>query len=357
MRRQERSCSSTSRSRWSRHNSTSGQSRSADPSHDGSVYYQSSSSRCEVIPYCILRCLEELDTEDDLPMRREDGMDQRSFTSSRTSVQNRAQPSQCRPSRSIQRNAGLTLVTSSYNVPDPQKAERGGEDGLFTTANAIGVFDGVSGTMESGIDSGKFAKRLAKLVKRCMASWNPASILNDIRSSVNQVQLDGMSTLCVAALRGNMLATINVGDSRVIVVRGGRVIHATKAQSKFFNSPYAVCCDKTVSDFEAADVVNLEIMPGDMLVMATDGLWDNVYTEAVLDILARNPCPARPESDAVLARLAHRMASLVTMKAIDAASSIEPTPFEEEALVEGAQWTGGKKDDITVIVGVVALET
>lgn len=50
-----------------------------------------------------------------------------------------------------------------YNIPHPDKQQKGGEDAGLATDTFLAVADGVGGWAESGIDPGIYSKNLISL--------------------------------------------------------------------------------------------------------------------------------------------------------------------------------------------------
>lgn len=50
-------------------------------------------------------------------------------------------------------------------TPHPEKADKGGEDAIFTSPNVLFIADGVGGWSDSGVDPALYSKRLAAIVE------------------------------------------------------------------------------------------------------------------------------------------------------------------------------------------------
>jgi len=74
-------------------------------------------------------------------------------------------------------------------------------------------------------------------------------------------------------------------------------------------------------------------MEGDVIVLATDGVFDNLYDKEIIEILARKS--ENPAGEISLSAYKNSIKEAVG------------TPFSEGS---GGKYSGGKKDDITVIV-------
>ncbi|WWD19300.1 hypothetical protein CI109_103758 [Kwoniella shandongensis] len=171
---------------------------------------------------------------------------------------------------------------------------------------------------------------------------------------------------------------VNLGDSGYAIIRNDQVKYISKPQTHFFNCP--VQLSKVPSSMrqmgiihdspDSADVESHELEIGDMVVLFTDGLSDNLpvqhlplLSSALTRVLdsPNNTHLSPAERDAERARLFADM--LVGYGRMAMARTGEEdggkgwkTPFEIEAKKMMPQWgwKGGKIDDITVITAVVA---
>merc|ERR1719234_2451460 len=95
----------------------------------------------------------------------------------------------------------------------------------------------------------------------------------------------GSSTACVAILNhaDGKLYTANIGDSGFLVFRGGRVVHRSHEQQHYFNTPFQLSLPPTELQSEvladrpeSADQYEFSVEDGDVILLATDGIFDNV---------------------------------------------------------------------------------
>lgn len=87
--------------------------------------------------------------------------------------------------------------------------------------------------------------------------------------------------------------------------------------------------------------MGLEIMDGDFIVMATDGLFDNLFDQDILSIVESN-MHCHPTT------IAQAIVEHATIKSKD---PLYLSPFAQKA---GWMERGGKPDDITAIVSLVS---
>jgi protein phosphatase PTC7 len=123
------------------------------------------------------------------------------------------------------------------------------------------------------------------------------------------------------------------------------------------------------------DLYRHPVAHGDIFLLATDGVWDNLFNEDLLKIVSHEMMKegawivpqsgqsetvgkllAGAESEKNDQSLSSKIARAVVSEARKAAyDTRRDSPFAKEARIEepGARWTGGKIDDICVVVGVV----
>ena len=93
--------------------------------------------------------------------------------------------------------------------------------------------------------------------------------------------------MIIVALDGNILKAANLGDSGFRVVRHGKVVLAAPAQEHYFNCPlqlgYAPLSEDIDSASEAQEF-EFEIQPGDLVIVGSDGLFDNVFDEDIVAV-------------------------------------------------------------------------
>ena len=101
----------------------------------------------------------------------------------------------------------------------------------------------------------------------------------------NKQQIIGSSTACLMMLSHTdlKLYTTNIGDSGFLVVRRGEVVHRSHEQQHYFNTPFQLSLPPTelqsqvLADRpESADQYEFSVEDGDVILLATDGLFDNV---------------------------------------------------------------------------------
>jgi PPM family protein phosphatase len=113
------------------------------------------------------------------------------------------------------------------------------------------------------------------------------------------------ATLAIAKVRGTRATIAHVGDSRVYRVRGGRAVALTRDHSLYEELVASGEAVPSRQDFRygnvitraigvvssKADVREIEVVAGDLLVVCTDGLWDPV-PEARLAEICSTASPA-----------------------------------------------------------------
>ena len=278
---------------------------------------------------------------------------------------------------------GIFLLHSfACSKPHPRKENTLGEDSYYIsdTSKSVGVADGVGGWSEWGIDSGAFSRELMRGCKEAadIGMKNPIDIL---RSGFQRVQSQGSSTACIVCLRDDTLEVGNLGDSGFMLLRkteskydsGDRrsppqmewtAVAKSIEQLHSFNCPVQLGTSST-DTADSADLLAVTIEDGDVAVCCTDGILDNVWEDEISSICS----DAFQTYDEAVAENADRIANLshLRLEAIEAFCSMlvkvatdnaesktRRSPFEANAKRWGYPYRGGKMDDITLVVSLVA---
>ena len=221
----------------------------------------------------------------------------------------------------------------------------------------------------------------------------------------------GSSTALLAMLRGNELRIANLGDCVLMLIRENEMIFRSAEQQHSFNFPLqlgmmdatvesvslasALCqhrdgnipdgalddelpdvnerlnhvlhsfdgkSDKTEWDSpkEDAGYWALHVQDGDIVILASDGLLDNLFDEDILERVEEivnhfgAQSDSEPESKVDLPYMISE--SLCRMaKAASEDPRLLTSPFQQQANEEGIYYVGGKNDDITVLTATIAL--
>jgi len=243
-----------------------------------------------------------------------------------------------RPSRSTFR-----LDSQAFMIPHPAKVDKGGEDAYFISNDgfAIGVADGVGGWTLHGIDPAIYAK---SMMRDCKIGFDelglkhPQEMLTYAYERAKTIQ--GSSTACVLALDGRTLLSNNLGDSGFMVIRDEKIFFRFKEQLHSFNYPYQLGTASANVPSDASDI-SFETREGDIIIVGSDGLFDNLFDSEILDI--------------VLSSSTNTAESLAQTAFMKSQSQSLETPFRKSACELGLVDSplGGKLDDITIIVSRV----
>ncbi|KAB2628628.1 protein phosphatase 2C 55 [Pyrus ussuriensis x Pyrus communis] len=261
------------------------------------------------------------------------------------------------------------MVCGSVYLPKDNKL---GEDAHFICPEkqTIGVADGVGGWAKKGIDAGQYARELMhnafiavhnpnnideqkrkRKVADMIGAVDPRKVLQETYAKTKE---KGSSTACILSLNkeSGVLHAVNVGDSGFLLFRNNKVVYQSPTQQRRFNCPYqlgnGISSDRPDSAWEEW----IQTVPGDIIVLGTDGLLDNMFPSEIEQVLVQGGGGDR-DLDLGCGELASSIANLALYNSFDKHS---PSPFSENARKAGFEHKGGKIDDITVIVAqVVAL--
>lgn len=182
----------------------------------------------------------------------------------------------------------------------------------------------------------------------------------------NKNTVIGSSTCILAILEDNILDVANVGDSALKIIRDDKIVFSTKAQEHDFNCPFQLTCmDYTRGDRALnADEYRFEVQEGDVVVMGSDGIFDNLWDDALLETvdaastkLDRSEFAAMTVANAI-AMAAHQNAqdaSFYSPWTYGATRAAGQTEIVDELVLEKTEnpYMGGKMDDCTAVVAFI----
>ncbi|CAI5443975.1 unnamed protein product [Caenorhabditis angaria] len=228
----------------------------------------------------------------------------------------------------------------------------------FKNTFVVGVADGVGGWRRYGIDPSAFSRRLMKECEKRVEVGDfdpkrPESLLDFAFTATAEAPRPvGSSTACVLVVHQERLYSANLGDSGFMVVRNGKVISKSREQVHYFNAPFQLTSppdgyQNFIGDKpEMADRDELDVKKGDIIILATDGVWDNLSETQVLEQLKSLDAKKRNVQEVCnsLALTARRLAF----------DSNHNSPFAMKAKEHGFSAPGGKPDDITLVLLLIA---
>ena len=309
----------------------------------------------------------------------------------------------------------------------PAQRPESGQDAFFvsrignSSSVALGVADGVGGWMDSGVDPADFSHGLCEYMAAAAYEHGkspaqdpqqpppPLGARHLMEVGYQAVRRDpgipaGGSTAVVGLLSPDgELEVANLGDSGFIQLRLNGVHTYSEPQTHAFNTPYqlSVVPDSILKRMAAfgggqlcdeprdAEVTRHSLRHGDVLVFASDGVWDNLFNQDILRLVSRamrvtgawqtsqkdagvgvaDPQGLRelthPNESDVLGEgeVNFTLQSLLATQIAGAAKTASVNrklngPFAKEVkrYYPREPWQGGKVDDICVIVVVVSEE-
>jgi protein phosphatase PTC7 len=159
------------------------------------------------------------------------------------------------------------------------------------------------------------------------------------------------------SLQNEKLEYSNLGDSGFLIYRPSHgIIFRTIEQQHYFNAPFQLMYmshayrKKHSSEGNIVDHPRqalqgeIDVQKNDLVVLGTDGLFDNLFDEEIVSVLQEYE-NLDEISKELLKRTYEKSQSLRVY-----------TPFAMNAYKHGLYFAGGKEDDITIIIGRIEKE-
>jgi protein phosphatase PTC7 len=265
-------------------------------------------------------------------------------------------------------------------LPAPSKRLWGGEDAVFCAGRVFGVFDGVT-SAEKALGKPLYSKFLAaQFAALPEENWSMPRLVARLTAAAQEanVKATGATTAMVAAITDNgFLRCLNVGDSTLLVIRpffletlssstttkeiGVRIVAKSREIIHYWECPYQLSADSPDQPAQGTKL-NVELLPGDLCIMGSDGIFDNLSDRDVIKLLTSTPGFAtliRGNAAVPDASTAQRLLKTACQKICDVARQVSldataVTPYAKEAKLQRdpqyATGLGGKVDDISCIV-------
>jgi len=258
----------------------------------------------------------------------------------------------------------------SYYMIEKDKEQAGidslGEDAFYLNKtksdyDSYGVADGVGGWRNQGVDPSLFSSTLMRECLLASSQMNetscPKGILEEAMININETHkntnysLLGSSTAITSIIdkEAQSARICNLGDSGYLHIRAGRVISKSKDQTHYFNCPYQLAAStpgsRSITDTpKKGDIYKIKkILPQDILLLATDGLFDNVPQEYIEGLL----------NDVTEENLQMKLIELIRLGLTISLDDKFLSPFAIAARAEGyKKEIGGKLDDFTVLINL-----
>jgi protein phosphatase PTC7 len=242
-------------------------------------------------------------------------------------------------------------------------------------------------------------------------NFDPYALLETAYYDVRARHIVGASTACVLSLKNDILSCASVGDSGFILLRPTEkvvkailqpvvsetndvdllvnaeikenntnislspislpisllspssttkaytIVYRSPQQLHYFNCPAALSVENGETEdtkpkydnISGAIRLQLQLEEDDIIILATDGLFDNLFEEELVNIVGKAFGPF--ESNEVTQDVAQQCAEKLAKRSYELSfSKTIDCPFALAAKDTNILWSGGRKDDITVLV-------
>ena len=228
--------------------------------------------------------------------------------------------------------------------------KRKSEDACALSSSFVIVADGVGGYNTYGIDPSIYSSTLCDQVsKRVNFIRNENELKNIVVNVIREMDakpIVGGATFCSLYIdnENKKLYSCSLGDTLFALFRydedsqSYHIAYKAKEQYHSFNTPYQ--CGYGGDDPSFSSTTTLDIKPNDIIITGTDGLWDNISENVMVEIIN-----SYSREDIV-----DRVAAIAKENSMN---DMVDSPFAVRARENGMMYMGGKPDDITVVVTVI----
>ena len=245
-------------------------------------------------------------------------------------------------------------------IPHDEKKHRGGEDAAGASDTILVVADGVGGWAKHKVNPGLYSKLLTETIIQ-LAPKNQS--LLELVHEANWIAASkhlGSATCTVLKVSGkSTISALNIGDSGYSIHRinkttendfAVKLLFSSEPGQRQFNFPYQIGGKYGDVVAEVAQISTHEFQDGDIIIVYSDGVSDNLYPEEF------HPCI---ENYLVLDDEPSLSYSLVADCIARTAYWLGKDPNFNSPFAKGARaagwgnYKGGKHDDISVVVAQI----
>jgi len=177
----------------------------------------------------------------------------------------------------------LSLDCASVAIPQHGKERNPkGEDAHFYQSNCVGVFDGVGGWASEGVNPRRYAQGMMQYTQSAIAEKEYSDPKELLWEAFRRNKEEGSCTACVATLQSVFLQVAWLGDSGAMLLRDGVIHRRFQPQQHKFNQPYQLCHKENSDSPDDVGLWDVVVLEGDILIMGTDGLFDNLIESQIL---------------------------------------------------------------------------
>ncbi|OIO26228.1 hypothetical protein AUJ14_02410 [Candidatus Micrarchaeota archaeon CG1_02_55_22] len=183
----------------------------------------------------------------------------------------------------------------------------------------LAVFDGAGGYSQGDIASGAAVSHFSENAERLLSLPQDAEHASELERLVHSAseQVVGAvtdpkacTTAAAALVRGNSLHVAHAGDSRVYLMRNGRVEaltedHLTSGQTPQGVQPLLTSALGNRVHLKVSVQQGVELKPGDAVVVVTDGVTKYVHEAGLAELIGGNR-NAQAVAEAIVARADRR---------------------------------------------------
>ncbi|KAI7865810.1 phosphatase 2C-like domain-containing protein [Spinellus fusiger] len=174
---------------------------------------------------------------------------------------------------------------------------------------------------------------------------NPVTILQKSYDEASREETEegiiGSTTACIALLRHSELRIANLGDCGISIIRNSHYLFRSEEQQHSFNFPFQLGTGSPDKPTDA-QVFTIQVERGDIIILGSDGLYDNLFDRDILSTVNNHISPyIMPSINQRPARILNFDPQPLAKALADRAKGVSEdrrnvdSPFQTRAIQEG----------------------
>ncbi|KAI3715783.1 hypothetical protein L6452_22770 [Arctium lappa] len=185
---------------------------------------------------------------------------------------------------------GYFLSSGAALLEHPFKALTGGDDAYFVAGSKwLGIANGVSQWSFEGTVPGVYAQELLRTCEEIVLDASSAPMSNPVEllcRGVKETNMSGSSNVLIANFNDQALHVANIGDTGFLIIRHGAIYKKSSPLLHEFH--FSLQVDECDDPLQLVEEHRIELDEGDIIVSATDGLFDNLYERDIAMIVSKS---------------------------------------------------------------------
>lgn len=159
-------------------------------------------------------------------------------------------------------------------------------DGLITSEGLIGIFTESHICVIGPFQPSTHALEMCVSFSTAVTCTGTSNLMSSLEYARQSRAPGAGCCVCIVALQDRLITGISTGDVQLCIVREGSIIRLTDRTMRDWRTPH-ILGPRSEEEGTLSQIIEEPVQHGDVVIIGTVGLWDNVGSEAVPRVIDR----------------------------------------------------------------------